>query len=132
MEMPRPNQNVLSKKDALVQRLSTVLPRDAIIHDEAETRAYECDGLSAYRCPPLLAVLPGSTEEVSAVLRICHEMNVPVVPRGAGTSLAGGALPTADCAFPVTLRQALNMANCCSLPWARLLTKTAQQTCSTC
>lgn len=97
MEMPRPNQNVLSKKDALVQRLSTVLPRDAIIHDEAETRAYECDGLSAYRCPPLLAVLPGSTEEVSAVLRICHEMNVPVVPRGAGTSLAGGALPTADC-----------------------------------
>lgn len=97
MEMPRPDQNVLSKKDALVQRLSTVLPRDAIIHDEAETRAYECDGLSAYRCPPLLAVLPGSTEEVSAVLRICHEMNVPVVPRGAGTSLAGGALPTADC-----------------------------------
>jgi glycolate oxidase len=97
MEMPRPNQNVLSKKDALVQRLSTVLPKDAVIHDEAETRAYECDGLSAYRCPPLLAVLPGSTEEVSAVLRICHEMNVPVVPRGAGTSLAGGALPTADC-----------------------------------
>ena len=97
MEMPRPDQNVLSKKDALVQRLSTVLPKDAVIHDEAETRAYECDGLSAYRCPPLLAVLPGSTEEVSAVLRICHEMNVPVVPRGAGTSLAGGALPTADC-----------------------------------
>ena len=62
-----------------------------------ETRAYECDALTAYKCPPLLAVLPRSTAEVSDVLRICHDMNVPVVPRGSGTSLAGGALPTADC-----------------------------------
>ena len=62
-----------------------------------ETRAYECDGLTAYRCPPLAAVLPRSTAEVSAILRLCHEEGVPVVPRGSGTSLAGGALPTADC-----------------------------------
>jgi glycolate oxidase len=68
-----------------------------VIEDEMETRAYECDALTAYKCPPLLAVLPRSTTEVSDILRICHNMNVPVVPRGSGTSLAGGALPTADC-----------------------------------
>ncbi len=97
MEMPIPNPTVLAKKPQLVARLKAVLPPDAVIHEESETRAYECDALTAYRCPPLCAVLPGSTEEVAAVLRICHEMNVPVVPRGSGTSLAGGALPTADC-----------------------------------
>ena len=96
MEMPVPDPSVLAKKPRLVTRLRAVLPRDAVIEDEAETRAYECDALTAYRCPPLCAVLPGSTEEVAAVLKICHEEGVPVVPRGAGTSLAGGALPTAD------------------------------------
>jgi glycolate oxidase len=97
MDMPRPDPIVLSRKAELVSRLLQVLPSDAVIEDEMETRAYECDALTAYKCPPLLAVLPRSTEEVSAILRICHEMNVPVVPRGSGTSLAGGALPTADC-----------------------------------
>ena len=97
MEMPSPNAAILARKPELIARLAQVLPADAIISDEAETRAYECDALTAYRCPPMLAVLPRSTEEVAGVLRICHEMGVPVVPRGAGTSLAGGALPTADC-----------------------------------
>ena len=97
MDMPLPNPIVLSRKAELVARLLTVLPQDAVIEDEMETRAYECDALTAYKCPPLLAVLPRSTTEVSDVLRICHDMNVPVVPRGSGTSLAGGALPTADC-----------------------------------
>ncbi|MEZ5714681.1 MAG: FAD-linked oxidase C-terminal domain-containing protein [Paracoccaceae bacterium] len=96
MQMPEPDARVLAKKPQLVERLREVLPQDAVIVDEAETRAYECDALTAYRCPPLVAVLPANTEEVAAVLRICHEMGVPVVPRGAGTSLAGGALPTAD------------------------------------
>lgn len=96
MEMPVPDSAVLAKKPELVARLLEVLPVDAVIHEESETRAYECDALTAYRCPPLCAVLPNSTEEVAAVLTICHEMNVPVVPRGSGTSLAGGALPTAD------------------------------------
>jgi len=96
MEMPAPDPQILSRKTRLVQRLLAVLPRDAVIEDEMETRAYECDALTAYRCPPLLAVLPRNTQEVSDVLRICHEEGVPVVPRGAGTSLAGGALPTAD------------------------------------
>jgi len=96
MEMPAPNASVLSRKDQIVSRLRAVLPDNAVISDEAETRAYECDALTAYRCPPLCAVLPSNTQEVAAVLKICHEMGVPVVPRGSGTSLAGGALPTAD------------------------------------
>ncbi|MGB3553076.1 MAG: FAD-linked oxidase C-terminal domain-containing protein [Jannaschia sp.] len=96
MEMPKPDPFVLDRKAELVSRLLTVLPEDAVIHALEETRAYECDALTAYRCPPLAAVLPRSTAEVSAVLAICHEMGVPVVPRGSGTSLAGGALPTAD------------------------------------
>ncbi|MEX0283910.1 MAG: FAD-linked oxidase C-terminal domain-containing protein [Paracoccaceae bacterium] len=96
MEMPKPDPVVLAKRDQLIDRLRTVLPSDAVIEDSFETRAYECDALTAYKCPPMLAVLPASTEEVAAVLRICHDMQVPVVPRGSGTSLAGGALPTAD------------------------------------
>ena len=96
MDMPKPDAAVLAKKPQIVERLLQVLPADAVITEEAETRAYECDALTAYRCPPLVAVLPANTQEVSDVLRICHDMGVPVVPRGAGTSLAGGALPTAD------------------------------------
>ena len=96
MQMPAPNPDILSKKAELVTRLLDILPADAVISDPAETRAYECDALTAYKCPPLAAVLPSTTQEVSDVLRICHEMGVPVVPRGSGTSLAGGALPTED------------------------------------
>ncbi len=97
MQMPDPDPAILARKPEIVRRLQGVLPPDAVIHDGTEVRAYECDALTAYRCPPLAAVLPSSTAEVAAVLRICHEERVPVVPRGAGTSLAGGALPTADC-----------------------------------
>ncbi len=97
MEMPRPNAGVLAKKAHIVRRLKAVLPTNSVIDDETETRAYECDALTAYRCPPLAVVLPTSTSEVSAIMRICSEESVPVVPRGSGTSLAGGALPTADC-----------------------------------
>ena len=96
MEMPKPDPEILARKSRVVERLMDVLPADAVIHDEAETRAYECDALTAYRCPPMAAVLPSTTEEVAAALKICHEEGVPVVPRGSGTSLAGGALPTAD------------------------------------
>ncbi len=96
MEMPAPNPAILARKADLVEKLQSVLPNDAVIHEPSETRAYECDGLTAYKCPPLAVVLPASTQEVSDALRICHEMGVPVVPRGSGTSLAGGALPTED------------------------------------
>ena len=96
MEMPTPDPQVMAKKARMIALLSEVLPADAVISDEMETRVYECDALTAYKCPPLCAVLPSSTEEVAAVLKICHAEGVPVVPRGSGTSLAGGALPTAD------------------------------------
>lgn len=97
MQMPVPDAAILSRKARLVERLRACLPQDAVIDDPAETRAYECDALTAYRCPPMVAVLPSSTQEVSDILRVCHQEGVPVVPRGSGTSLAGGALPTADC-----------------------------------
>ncbi len=96
MEMPVPDQTVLERKASIVARLQELLPDEAVISDPNETRAYECDALTAYRCQPLAVVLPGSTEEVAACLKVCHEEGVPVVPRGAGTSLAGGSLPTAD------------------------------------
>ncbi len=102
--MPEPDQSVLDRKPQIVEALSHVLPADSVIWDERETKAYECDALTAYRCPPLVVVLPSTTEEVAAAMRACHEMGVPVVPRGAGTSLAGGSLPTADCVILGTAR----------------------------
>ncbi|HBR62954.1 MAG TPA: FAD-binding oxidoreductase [Rhodobacteraceae bacterium] len=104
MEMPKPDQSVLDRKAQIVEALCKVLPSDSVISDEHETRAYECDGLTAYRCPPLVAVLPRTSQECAAAMRVCHDLNVTVVPRGAGTSLAGGALPTADCVILGTAR----------------------------
>ena len=96
MEMPLPEPEILARRSFILDRLAAVLPKDGLIADAAQTRAYECDALTSYRCAPMAVVLPRSTAEVAAVLRICHEDGVPVVPRGSGTSLAGGALPTAD------------------------------------
>ena len=97
MDMPNPSARVLAARDRIIAGLRAVLPEDAVIDDPAETRAYECDALAAYRCAPLAVILPRTTAEVVAALRLCHQEGVPVVPRGSGTSLAGGALPTADC-----------------------------------
>ena len=96
MEMPVPNRMVLDQKAPLVARLAQALGADGVIHAAEEVRVYECDALTAYRCPPLAVVLPRTTAEVAAAIRICADMSVPVVPRGAGTSLSGGSLPTAD------------------------------------
>ena len=104
IEMPKPDRSVIDRKADIVDALCKVLPSESVIFDEHETRAYECDGLTAYRCPPLVAVLPRTSQECAAAMRVCHEMNVTVVPRGAGTSLAGGALPTADCVILGTAR----------------------------
>ena len=104
IEMPKPDQSVLDRKAQIVEALCKVLPSDSVIFDEHETRAYECDGLTAYRCPPLVAVLPRTSQECAAAMRVCHDLNVTVGPRGAGTSLAGGALPTADCVILGTAR----------------------------
>lgn len=96
MDMPAPNVSILARRDRIIARLDSVLPADGLITDPAETRAYECDALTAYRCLPLAVTLPRTTDEVAAILRICHEEGVPAIPRGSGTSLAGGALPTED------------------------------------
>ncbi len=96
IKMPTPDQNIIDRRDVIVGALLAALPDKTVISDDAETLAYECDALSAYRCKPLAVVLPRSTEEVSATLKTCHELGVSVVARGAGTSLAGGSLPTAD------------------------------------
>jgi glycolate oxidase len=80
----------------VAERLRRLLPADAVLHAEEDTRAYECDGLSAYRQLPMVVVLPSSEEEVREVLRTCNELKVPVVARGAGTGLSGGALPMGD------------------------------------
>ncbi len=96
MDMPLPDPQVMARRAGIVARLASVLPPDALITDPTETRAYECDALTAYRCLPLAVTLPRTTAEVAAILRLCHEEQVKVIPRGAGTSLAGGSLPTSD------------------------------------
>ena len=77
----------------LVKRLSTVLPATSLLHQAEELRPFECDGLSAYREVPLAVALPENEKQVRQILRICYEGRVPVVFRGAGTGLSGGALP---------------------------------------
>jgi glycolate oxidase len=96
MDMPVADARIMQRKAEIVRRLSAALPGEAVIDDPAELRAYECDALTAYACAPLAVTLPRNTAEVAAIMRICHEEGVPVVPRGAGTSLAGGSLPTSD------------------------------------
>lgn len=83
-------------KAALLDTLRSALPDLDILHTEQDLRPYECDGLSAYRVVPLLVVLPQHLEQVQALLKICHAHQVPVVARGAGTGLSGGALPLAQ------------------------------------
>ncbi len=82
-----------AEKDALLAALRALLPREAVLCDEEDLRPYECDGLSAYRRLPMIVVLPSTIEQVQAVMRLCHARGVPVVARGAGTGLSGGALP---------------------------------------
>jgi glycolate oxidase len=96
MEMPLPDQAVIARREEIAAALRRIVPGEAVIVSEAERRAYESDGLTAYRQPPLIVVLPSTVTEVAGVLRYCQAEGVKVVPRGAGTSLSGGALPLAD------------------------------------
>jgi len=81
---------------SVVSALRGFLPARAVLHEEEDTRPYECDGLTAYRQLPMVVALPETEEQVRRILQACHAMGVPVVPRGAGTGLSGGALPPGD------------------------------------
>jgi len=96
LTLPDPDRAILARRNDIVKQLKRLVPEAILIADLEGRRTFETDALTAYRCVPLAVVLPGTTEEVSAILRFCHDNHVKVVPRGAGTSLCGGALPLED------------------------------------
>jgi len=96
LTMPVPDAETLARRREIVAALRQIVAGEGVIETPAEMRAYETDGLTAYRQMPLAVVLPSTTAEVSAVLAFAHREKIKIVPRGAGTSLSGGALPLAD------------------------------------
>ncbi|MFP6711521.1 MAG: FAD-linked oxidase C-terminal domain-containing protein [Rhodospirillales bacterium] len=100
MHMPEPDAAIIARRSEIIDRLGKIVPSDSfgsnVITDPHSLRAYECDGLSAYRQLPMVVVLPKTTEQVSEILKYCDDTGVKVVARGSGTSLSGGALPLAD------------------------------------
>jgi glycolate oxidase len=94
--MPEPDDAVLARRQAIVRALRAIVPGEGVIATEREMRPYETDALTAYRALPMVVVLPETTAQVSRVLKYCHAEGIKVVPRGAGTSLSGGALPLVD------------------------------------
>jgi glycolate oxidase len=93
---PPPDPTILARRDEIIAGLAAILPPDGLIADLAGRRAFETDALTAYRRIPLAVALPRTAEEVAQVMRFCRDAGVNVVPRGAGTSLAGGAIPQED------------------------------------
>ena len=96
LKMPEPDAAVLARRSEIAVALRAIVAGEGVIDDVDALRVYESDGLTAYRQPPMLVVLPQTTAQVAAILRYCDENRVRVVPRGSGTSLSGGALPLAD------------------------------------
>jgi glycolate oxidase len=96
LTMPALDQAVIADRARIAAELGALLAPDAVIAAPAALKAYETDALTAYRQLPLIAVLPSTVDEVARVLRYCRQNNIKVVPRGAGTSLSGGALPLGD------------------------------------
>jgi glycolate oxidase len=94
--MPEPDRAVLARRAEIVDALRAIVPGEGVIASETLLAAYESDGLTAYRAVPIAVVLPSTTGQIAATLRWCNENGVKVVPRGAGTSLSGGALPLVD------------------------------------
>jgi glycolate oxidase len=96
VQLPAADQAVLSRRDEIVAAMRAIVPGEGVIAAERAMRPYESDGLTAYRQLPMVVVLPDTTEQVAKVLAYCHANRIKVVPRGAGTSLSGGALPLED------------------------------------
>ena len=96
VRMPELDAEILGRRDRIVAALRSIVPGEGVIAGEREMRPYETDGLTAYRQLPMVVVLPETIQQVAEVLRYCHDEGIKVVPRGAGTSLSGGALPLGD------------------------------------
>ena len=96
MLMPTPDQDVIERRTAICTALRTLVPAACVIDNNEGMRAFDADGLSAYRQLPLAVVLPETVAQIAAVMKWCNDEGIKVVPRGAGTSLSGGALPLAD------------------------------------
>lgn len=96
MQMPKPDENVIARRSELAAALREIVPGEGVIDNDEELRAFDCDGLMAYKQLPLIVVLPETTQQVSEILKYCHANNIKIVPRGAGTGLSGGAMPLAD------------------------------------
>jgi glycolate oxidase len=94
--MPEADRDVLARRAEIVADLRAIVPGEGVIDHTRELKAFESDGLTAYKQMPMVVVLPETTAQVSAVLHYCHAEGIKVVPRGAGTSLSGGALPLED------------------------------------
>ena len=94
--MPAPEPSILARREELVGRLRAILPPAGLIMDEIARRAFECDAFTMYRALPMVVVLPETVAQVAAIMALAAEMNVKIVPRGAGTSLSGGAMPLED------------------------------------
>ncbi len=96
MLMPEPDQTVIDRRGDICGALRRMLPDGCVVDSTESMKAFDSDGRSAYRQVPLAVVLPETVDQIAAVMKYCHEQGIKVVPRGAGTSLSGGALPLAD------------------------------------
>ena len=94
--LPEPDAAIIERRDAIVRALRAVVAPANVIDDDVRLAAYETDAMTAYRRRPLAVVLPESTAEVAAILKLADREGVKIVPRGAGTSLSGGAIPAED------------------------------------
>ncbi|RWG94749.1 MAG: FAD-binding protein [Mesorhizobium sp.] len=104
LAMPKPDAGTLRKRAEIVADMRIIVPGEGVVDTATEMRAFESDGLTAYRQLPLVVVLPETVAQVSRVLKYCNERNIRVVPRGSGTSLSGGALPLEDAVLLVMSR----------------------------
>lgn len=96
LKMPEPNRAVIERRARIIEDLRPMVPENGLITSQDALRAYDCDGLTAYRQPPMIVALPAETRQVARILRYCADHGVRIVPRGAGTSLSGGSLPLED------------------------------------
>ena len=104
LAMPKPDAETMRRRDEIVAGLRAIVPGEGVVDAVNEMRAFESDGLTAYRQLPLVVVLPETVGQVSRILKFCNERNIRVVPRGSGTSLSGGALPLEDAVLLVMSR----------------------------